>query len=177
VVSALADDGDVPIKVDKAACSKRRSYDEDDTAPPVLAPDQTVTIGQTPGTFAIRLRSTLEVIQYVGQLLAYQEAATAKHKDRPERCATLQFIKYDTSNATCDGAVLFRTQSDFGPTTPSALSVQYNGRQWSLAPPHICAEPEHCDYSLQTMAMISLLLNENKSAKDIPTTPAVQVVP
>jgi hypothetical protein len=60
---------------------------------------------------------------------------------------------------------------------PSDVSVLYHGDRWSLPRSHTCQDREQCDLSQQTMSIISLLLNRNKSAKDIGSTPAVQVVP
>jgi hypothetical protein len=175
VVSVLSDAEDASGRVRADACSTRKSSDDDETgsAPPA----KMVTIGVTPGTYAIQLRSTLEVIRYVGQILAFQEAETAKHPELPERCITLQFVAYDALHATCDGAVLIHLVNTTSLIDVPDLSVVYHGARWSVATPHTCLSQEHCDLSQQTLSIISLLLNRNKSAKDIPTTPAVEVVP
>jgi len=176
VVSVLSDSDDVPSRVRADACLTRRSYD-DDGATSASSPEKMVTIGVTPGTYSLELRSTLEVIRYVGQILAFQEAATAENPKLPERCITLQFINYDASHETCKGAVLIHLLKTAMTDAPSDISVLYHGDRWSLTAPHNCQDQEHCDHSQETMSIISLLLNRNKSAKDIPSTPAVQVVP
>jgi hypothetical protein len=135
-----------------------------------------VTIGVTPGTYALELRSTLAVIGHVGQILAFQEAETEKHPKLPERCLTLQFIPYDALHETCSGAVLIHLLKTAAVEAPPDVSVLYRGDRWSLPAPHSCQDQAHCDHSQETMSIISLLLNRNKSAKDIPSTPAVQVV-
>jgi hypothetical protein len=173
VISVLSASDDVPSRVRADACTTRRSYDEDagaSSAAPM------VTIGVTPGTYALELRSTLGVIRHVGQILAFQEAETARHPKLPERCITLQFIPYDASHETCNGSVLIRLLKTAVIDMPSDVSVLYHGDRWSLPAPHNCQDQEHCDHSQETMSIISLLLNRNKSAKDIPSTPAVQVV-
>jgi hypothetical protein len=176
VVSVLSDSDDVPNRVPADACTTRRSFEDDGTAN-VSSPPKMVTIGVSPGTYALELRSTLEVIRYVGQVLAFQEAETARFPMFPERCVTLKFIPNDASHPTCDGAVLIHLLNTTGTTAPSDLSVSYHGERWSLPAPHNCPDREHCDLSQETMSIISLLLNRNKSAKDIPSTPAVEVVP
>ena len=176
VISVLSDSDDVPSRVRADACATRRSYDNDGSAS-AASPAKMVTIGVTPGTFALELRSTLEVIRYVGQVLAFQEEETAKFPKLPERCVTLQFIPYDASHETCKGAVLIHLLKSAMTDVPSDVSVTYHGDRWSLPAPHTCPDREHCDLSQETMSIISLLLNRNKSAKDIASTPAVQVVP
>jgi hypothetical protein len=176
VVTVLSDTNDAPLRVRANACTAHPDSD-DDSARAAASPADMVTIGVTPGTFVLELRSTLEVIRYVGQILAFQEAETAKHPDRPDRCVTLRFIRYDQTSATCDGAVLFRLLNTSKLNAPSDINVSYDGQRWSLATPHYCADPERCDHSAETLSIISLLLNRNKSAKDIAATPAVEVVP
>jgi hypothetical protein len=175
VVSVLSNSDGTPTRVRADACTTHRGFDED--AAETEPPNAMVTIGVTPGTFDLKLRSTLEVIQYVGQILAFQEAETARFPQFPERCVTLQFIPHDRSHNTCAGAVLIRLLNTTGTNAPSDFNVSYNGQRWSLPTPHTCPDSEHCDHSTETMSIISLLLNRNKSAKDIASTPAVQVVP
>jgi hypothetical protein len=176
VVSVLSDSDDGGVRVREDACKTRGSSGgngddgESSTAKMVM-------IGVTPGTFVLQLRSTLEVIRYVGQVLAFQEAATATNPTWPERCITLKFINYDASDQTCNGAVLIRLLHSAPAVIPSNVSVIYQGERVSLAPPQPCPDPEQCDHSQETMSIISLLLNRNKSAKDIASTPAVEVVP
>jgi hypothetical protein len=176
VVSVVSAGEDVPSRVRADACATRRSYDDDEavTAP---SPASMVTIGVTPGTFALELRSTLEVIRYVGQILAFQEAESATFPKFPERCVSLQFIPFDASHDTCSGATLVRLLKMPAAEPAPDFSVLYRGDRWSLPPSRTCQDAEHCDHSQETMSIISLLLNRNKSAKDIASTPAVQVVP
>jgi hypothetical protein len=151
---------------------------DDDTDIAPAAPPASVIIGAKPPTFTLKLRSTFEVIQYVGQVLEFQEAETAQHPDRPERCITVEQQSALPTTPTCNGGVLFHLQHISPVLDPDAISVPYDGQNWSLPPPVPCTDPEnHCDHTLETMSIISLLLNQNKSAKDIATTPAVQAVP
>jgi hypothetical protein len=176
VVSVLSDQDATSMQIREDACQARRSSDDDGTGR-ASSPVKMVTIGVTPGTFVLELRSTLEVIRYVGQVLAFQENATETNPTWPERCITLQFIKYDASNQTCGGAVLIHLLHSAPAVIPSDVSIMYHGERLSLAAPHACPDPEHCDLSQETMSIIALLLNRNKSAKDLTSTPAVEVVP
>ncbi len=170
VVGVLAGNVAQAPKVPVKACvpSNGASSEDDNALPGSLGPMKNAAV--------FKLRSTLEVIQYVGQVLAFQEEQTAAHPDRPERCITLEYE--NLNGPTCNGGVLFHLVGPSpGPSLDQGNSVTYDGETWSLPDPAACTNPEHCDHTLQTMSMISLLLNENKSAKDIGTTQAVQVVP
>jgi hypothetical protein len=132
-----------------------------------------------PLKYTFTLRSTLAVIQYIGRILAFQEIESrpAQH----ERCVTLD---YEGSRYPgCNGNILFHLQHDAA-TSPIGLS--YNGQYWSVPTPKPCevqpttdpnAPPLECDHTMESMAMVALLLNQNKSSKDIPKTPAVEAVP
>jgi hypothetical protein len=176
VLTVLSDADDAQLRVREDACSTRQSSDDDGTGN-MSPPGKMITIGQTTGTYALELRSTLEVIRYVGQVQAYQEAETERHPTRPERCVTLQYIPYDASHATCSGDVLIHLLRNEPPIFSSDVSVMYNGDRWSLPPPRNCEGQQSCDLSQETLSIISLLLNQNKSAKDLTSTPAVEVVP
>ncbi len=186
VVSALGGEGG-EVRVPRNACDPGAAAD-DQSAPD---PKAQVTVGKDPGTFVIKLRSTFEVIQYVGQILNLQQRQTeddALHNpDKIEQCITLEPQQREGGLAhdTCanDGE-LFDLRQGEAPDG-SIANVGYDGDLWSLPAPPSCADgdlndcykPEKYDHTLETMAMISLLLNQNKSAKDIATTPAVQSVP
>ncbi|MDR3522252.1 MAG: hypothetical protein P4L54_11645 [Acidocella sp.] len=170
VVGVLASSVAQVPKVPEKACEPGNgaSSEDDNVLPASAGPMKSVPV--------FKLRSTLEVIQYVGQVLAFQEQQTAAHPDLPERCITLEYEKL--TGPTCNGGVLFHLIGPTpGPSLEQGNSVTYNGETWSLPDPEACTNPERCDHTLQTMSMISLLLNENKSAKDIGTTQAVQIVP
>jgi hypothetical protein len=57
------------------------------------------------------------------------------------------------------------------------FGVDYGGEFWGVPDARPCLDPvEACDHTLETLSMVSLLLNMSKSARDIPSTPAVQLV-
>jgi hypothetical protein len=115
------------------------------------------------GTFS--LRSAYEIIQFLGQVLRFQE-------EKPiNRCLTLS-----GEERHCDtGEVLFQVNAPVG--TP-VVATRYGDGWYALYDRHCIKEQEqHCDYSLQVLAILELLLNSNKSAKDIIAIPRVQVVP
>jgi hypothetical protein len=184
ILSALSTAAIGAVRVPADACSLNRAADEDADAG-TLANRDMVVIGTTPGTFILRLRSTLEVIQYVGRVLAWQQLETEtlqrQNPAYPERCLTLTSPylanRYDPTVDTCRKDVLFRLIKTNSLTAATDLNITFDGHRWSVPPPMPCPDPKQCDYSLETMSIISLLLNQNKATKDIGTTPAVQVVP
>jgi hypothetical protein len=175
IASILAVAGQSLQELPPSACDPRLDPDAEGDAASRPAAAAPVMVGKSPGTFVLQLRSTLEVIQYVGEVLALQQRETARYPTRPERCVTLEYEPLDGS--TCDRGVLFHLRNTTGVLDPWGISISYNLQQWSLPPPKVCLGPDRCDHTLQTMSMISLLLNENKSAADIARTPAVQEVP
>jgi hypothetical protein len=113
---------------------------------------------------SLAIRSVYDIIQYLGQVLRFQE-------ERGEnRCVTL-----DAKDRHCDsGDVLFQVNAPGG--TPVVATNYANGRYAISARECTKIANERCDHSLETLAVLELLLNANKAAKDIPSTPRVQVV-
>jgi hypothetical protein len=114
------------------------------------------------GTFS--LRSPYQIIQFLGQVLRFQEETG--------RCLLLG---KEPEDGRCDtGEVLFQVNAPFG--TP-VVGTRYRDGWYALYDRHCNKEQyQPCDYSLQVLAILELLLNENKSAKDIIAIPRVQVV-
>jgi hypothetical protein len=168
VVGVLTDNIGQPTRVSADACSQPGAGGTDDAAPLTRSNAPQLEIGKSPGTYVFKLRSTLEVIKYVGQIMALQQSITP-------HCITLD---YEGPGATCSGETLFNLQRD-SISGSEAVNVAYNGNTWSLPAPQTCftTPDHHCDHTLETMSVISLLLNQNKSSKDIGKTQAVQVVP
>jgi len=112
------------------------------------------------------IRSSYEILQFLGQVLRFQ----AEHKDK-DRCLTL--AKEDRS--CTKGEVLFQVNAPVG---RPVVGTRY-GDGWYALYDRDCNKDFQtaCDYSLEVLAILELLLNANKSAKDIPSTPRVQVVP
>jgi hypothetical protein len=116
---------------------------------------------------ALPIRSTYELLQYLGQILRFQEEKSGN------RCLALDEIP---DQRRCDtGEVLFQVNAPAG--TP-VVATRYAGEWYSLNQ-RSCNKlfQNSCDYSLQVLAILELLINANKIAKDIPSTPRVQVVP
>jgi hypothetical protein len=143
----------VPGQNPDAACSQREVVLFD---PPTKRP-----VGLT-------LRSTYDIIQFLGQVLRFQQEKALEGEDR---CLTLQ-----SSERHCGiGEVLFQVDARVG--TPVIQTV-YDGRQYALYDRGCNRNrQDKCDYSIQVLAILELLINENRSAKDILSTPRVQVVP
>jgi hypothetical protein len=128
-----------------------------------------VTVPQVERASGLYVRSAYEVLQYLGQVLRFQE------EREPNRCITLGGDPTDPTRGRCDiGEVLFQVNSPVG--TP-VIGTRYSGGWYALYD-RSCNKHlnEKCDYSLQVLAILELLLNANKSAKDIIAIPRVQVV-
>ncbi len=137
-------------------------------SPEVLTPQTASTGGHTSNIEVLSLRSTLEVIGYIGRVLAFQQAETARLGR--ERCVTLGFEGQDPG---CSGRILFRLQN----TSAALINLDYGGQSWGIPAAVPCQAAPACDHTLETLAMVALLLNQNKSARDIPSTPAFEAVP
>jgi hypothetical protein len=82
----------------------------------------------------------------------------------------------DEHDRRCDtGAVLFQVNAPVG--TP-VVTTRYGDAVYAIHDRN-CNRlfDQPCDYSLQVLAILELLLNANKVASDIPSTPRVQFVP
>jgi hypothetical protein len=114
----------------------------------------------------LTVRSPYEILQYLGQVLRYQEEAV------PNRCITLD---PNRNVRRCDeGEVLFQINA---PTGTPVVTTKYGDSVYVLSD-RACSKlyDKPCDFSLQVLAILELLINENKAAKDIISTPRVQVV-
>ena len=118
----------------------------------------------TKGRVGLSLRSTYDIIQFLGLVLKFQEEEPAN------RCLTL-----GTDDETCaTGDVLFQVNAPVG--TP-LIGTRYGDGSYALSARN-CSKKwqDRCDYSIQVLAILELLINENRLAKDIVSTPRVQVV-
>jgi hypothetical protein len=117
------------------------------------------------------LRSTYDIIEFLGQVLRFQQ------EKGHNRCLTLSADRDpDAPSRHCDtGETLFQVNAPIG--TP-VIGTRY-GDAWYALYDRSCNKnlQQPCDYSIQVLAILELLLNENKAAKDIIATPRVQVVP
>lgn len=176
VASVLSIFEDVSETVPADACNPNLAAQikSQRTSTGVPLPGPVVHVGTTPGTFIVKLRSTLEVIQYLGEILAFQQ--------QHDRCITVQYepipaVMAQHTFANCNRGALFHLVNPGNSKLASNIGINYGGRTWALPVPRRCVKIDRCDHTLETMSMISLLLDKNKSAKDILRTPAVQAVP
>jgi hypothetical protein len=143
---------DTPSKASFEACNKNE-----------------VKIFRTERTTTLPVRSTYEILQFLGQVLKFQQ------DKGDDRCVTLGADE-NKGEKRCDtGEVLFQVNAPVG--TP-VVATKYDD-QWYALYDRPCDKNfyQACDYSLQVLAILELLLNANKIANDIPSTPRVQVVP
>ena len=128
--------------------------------------NEVIVSGDTPGrNIALPIRSAYEIMMYLGQVLRFQEERGG------DRCLTLA-----EENRDCDdGEVLFQVNAPVG---NPVIATQYQGSLYTVNDRHCNKNSEQaCDYSPQVLAILELLLNANKAAKDIVAIPRVQVVP
>jgi hypothetical protein len=126
---------------------------------------EVIVLHQSRATSSLWVRSTYDMLEFLGQVLRFQE------EKGNNRCLTL-----DTADRRCDtGEVLFQVNA---PTGRPVVATSYAGRSYALFDRGCRSNfEEPCDNSLQVLAILELLLNANKAAKDIIATPRVQVVP
>lgn len=109
------------------------------------------------------IRSVYQMIQYLGQILAYQDYFADSNS-----CILLP-----GNYGSCEtGGVLFQVNSSRG--TP-VISTPYGGRHYFVVDGS-CQRASPCDHSTQVLDILAVLLNTNKVAKDIPNPAVVQVV-
>lgn len=141
-------------------CENRRTYVY---ARPLNAPKSLV------------IRSTYEIIEYLGQVLAYQEATAYEN-----RCIQLGVppeIRAGETRYPCDrGDVLFQVNPARG---APLVTAGYQGRPYTIgfAPcdQHRQDYPDYyCDHSAEVLKIVNLLININKSATNF-TVPTVRI--
>jgi hypothetical protein len=113
------------------------------------------------------VRSTYQIIEYLGQILHLQENTAANN-----RC--IKLADEPSNLRKCDaGDVLFQVN----PTNDQAplVSTTYQGSRYTVGISH-CNPDTYCDHSAEVMKIVNLLININKSAANIPQVPIVRVV-
>jgi hypothetical protein len=140
-------------------------------------------------TFSIQfnVRSVAEMVRFLGDLLYYQETLQKPdayhnipvtigydyeglHNEGLPENVQPKYIK-NGGNGDCDlrdGGCLF--QVDEG-NDPARIRVKYHGKSYAVAK----QDPKY--HSLEVLSVVNQLINLNKSATDLRTTPTVEVVP
>jgi hypothetical protein len=116
-----------------------------------------------------RVRSVYSMIQYLGEVLRWQTR-------NPSQCISGHvppgFIK------GCEGDEIFRLNV---PDETPVVELMHRTEHYSLGKGKTCLEVGNgrpsCDYSLNVLAVLQVLLNLNKTADAIPQTPTVRTVP
>jgi hypothetical protein len=140
-------------------------FDQSVTGAEACSQSEVIVAHPSRATSSLWVRSTYDMLEFLGQVLRFQE------EKGNNRCLTL-----DAANRTCDsGEVLFQVNAPGG---RPVVATSYGGRSYALSDRGCRSNfEEPCDNSLQVLAILELLLNANKAAKDIIATPRVQVVP
>jgi hypothetical protein len=117
----------------------------------------------------LRLRSTYDIIQFLGQVLRFQ-SEKQQEIGHENLCLTLK-----DNDRACTGEVLFQVNAPIG---MPVIATKYGDARYAVYD-RVCDKThgQACDYSVQVLAILELLINENKAAKDIIATPRVQFVP
>ncbi len=121
---------------------------------------------------ALNMRSVGEMISFLGDLTFYQEQIKpSPHHSIP---VTLGYCahddKYVQTDPKCDDLGVLFNVTNPNPVNPRFV-VSYRGGDYPVD-----AYSKH-DHTLQTLSILTQLLNLNKSASDIRTTPYVEVLP
>lgn len=125
---------------------------------------------------ALTARSAAEVVRFLGDLVYYQGRVKA---DRGHNVpVTLGWLRdCPTVNAPecvrASGGWLFRLN---GPK-PARYSVTYRGKRYTAGQEEPDQNPDPDDHTLEVLAVVNQLINVNRSAKDITTTPLIRVIP
>jgi hypothetical protein len=114
---------------------------------------------------AFTVRSVYQIIEYLGQILNFQEKEAPK-----DRCIKLGG---DPNHRSCDDTdVLFQVNAKRGAPLVSTL---YQGSRYTVAVGS-CETDVYCDHSAEVLKIVNLLINVNKSATDIPAVPTVRII-
>lgn len=110
------------------------------------------------------IRSTYQIIEYLGQVLNYQERHAYEN-----RCVKLGFEGRE--HLTCDeGEIFFQVNPARG---SPLVTTSYGGSPYTIG---LACEPQYCDHSAEVMKIVNLLININKSAANIPQVPTVRII-
>gem|GEM_PF-2795350 len=121
--------------------------------------------GDQPRSQNRHIRSVYQMIQHLGQILNLQDADAADN-----RCIVLE---RERDRRSCDtGDVLFQVNSSRG---QPVISASLGGRTYSVVEGG-CSRTAACDHSTQVLGILTVLLNINKVAKDIPNPAVVSVI-
>jgi hypothetical protein len=115
-------------------------------------------------------RSTLGIFGFLGQVPGSRQRRSAAAGT--EVCITLDGRGAHPDRA--NGQVLFHLTHD---PAQARFGVEDGGEYWGVpnVPPCL-SSMDHSDHTLETLSMGSLVLNLNKLAREIPSTPAAQLV-
>jgi hypothetical protein len=142
------------------------------------------------------MRSVGEIIQFLGDLLQYQETLEATQKMHPtaasslNRTLTFGYCPEESDRPGC-GDVFFNLRHD---SCNVRFSLTYRGRKYAVPnydPPRdeTCPADEATpagappagappkNHTLEVLAVVNQLIDLQKSAQDIRETPYVQVLP
>jgi hypothetical protein len=119
-------------------------------------------------TLKFAIRSAGDVVHFLGNLVYLQENNPLP-KNELHNPITLKYCARETADCS-EGGALFNIVRE-RQASPGRLRVPYRGDYYTV--PN--ATP--ADHTLEVMAITAQLINLNKSAKELRSTPTVQIVP
>jgi hypothetical protein len=133
---------------------------------PSLACSNDSVIGSTAQIHAekFEIRSVYQIVEYLGQVLQLQDADASDN-----RCIVLD--REPDRRSCLHDDVLFQINSTRG---APVITTNFNNATFSVSDPACFGAA--CDHSTEVLGILTLLLNTNKIAKDIPSPTIVQVI-
>jgi hypothetical protein len=137
------------------------------------------------------MRSVGEIIQFLGDLLEFQETLEENHKTHPteaqsvNRTLTFGYCPEESDRPGC-GDIFFNLRHD---TCNVRFSLSYRGQKYAVpnydTPRNVTCPSDEApgtaapqrNHTLEVLAVVNQLIDLQKSAKDIRETPYIQVLP
>jgi hypothetical protein len=117
-------------------------------------------------TLALTPRSAAGLVRFLGDLLYYQDHLIADR--RHNNPVTLSYLPGAPDDVLKEGGWIFRVN---GRGETPRFSLRYRGETYTIA------QSDRRDHSLEVLAIVNQVINLNKSAQSLLTTPTVRVIP
>jgi hypothetical protein len=119
-------------------------------------------------TLSLTPRSAAGLVRFIGDLLYYQDHAKADCWHNVP--VTLSYVGHCNApeDLQKEGGWIFRLNGKNG---PPRFSLEYRGHSYTIA------QDDRRDHSLEVLAIVNQVINLNKSAPSLATTPTVRVIP
>lgn len=120
-------------------------------------------------SISLTSRSAAGLVRFVGDLLYYQDHALPDcWHNIPVTLSYADHCGDGREDVQKEGGWIFRVNGGNG---PARFTLKYRGR------PYTIAQDDRRDHSLQVLAIVNQVIDLNKSAPSLATTPTVRVIP